>query len=168
MARATIRRSSGGFGACGCRCRYGTDCSQRRSGEGGAALARRNYGETIAHLVEPTRFPYQFAGNYAKFAKDPNTSAVDTHCLVALMAPRPILLSTASTDGWSDPYGEFCAAKAATPVFKLVGKQGLDDDKWPGTGPVVGHELSFVNVAGGHGTADWDTWLKFMDTYLKP
>jgi hypothetical protein len=143
-------------------------------GEGGAALARRNYGETIAHLVEPTRYPYQFAGNYAQFAKDPNTSKVDTHCLVALMAPRPILLSTASADGWSDPYGEFCAAQAATPVFKLLGKGGIDDEKWPGTGDApsksipVGHELSFTNVNGGHGSADWDTWLKFMDTYLKP
>jgi hypothetical protein len=143
-------------------------------GEGGAALARRNYGETIAHLVEATRFPYQFAGNYAKYGPDPNTSKVDSHCLVALMAPRPILLSTGYTDGWSDPYGEFQAAVAATPVFKLVGKQGLDNDKWPGTGetlgkgPIVGHELSFVNVNGGHGAADWDTWLKFMDTYLKP
>ena len=137
-------------------------------GEGGAALARRNYGETIAHLVEPSRYPYQFAGNYAKYAKDPNTSPVDTHCLVALMAPRPILLSTASTDGWSDPYGEFLAAVAATPVFKLMGKQGLDNDKFPGAGPMVGHELSYINVTGRHGTPDWDAWLTFMDTYLKP
>jgi hypothetical protein len=137
-------------------------------GEGGAALARRNYGETIAHLVEPSRYPYQFAGNYAKYAKDPNTSPVDTHCLVALMAPRPILLSTASTDRWSDPFGEFLAAVAATPVFKLVGKQGLDNDKFPGAGPLVGHELSYMNVTGGHGTPDWDAWLTFMDTYLEP
>jgi len=131
-------------------------------------LARRNYGETIAHLVELSRYPYQFAGNYAKYAKDPNTSLVDTHCLVALMAPRPILLSTASTDGWSDPYGEFLAAVAATPVFKLMGKQGLDNDKFPGAGPMVGHELSYINVTGRHGTPDWDAWLMFMDTYLKP
>ncbi len=142
-------------------------------GEGGAALARRNYGETIAHLVEPTRYPYQFATNYAKYAKDPGTSPVDTHCLVALMAPRPILLSTASTDGWSDPYGEFCAAVAATPVFKLLGKQGLDNDKFPGTGPtpgtgvMVGHELSYTMVQGGHGSQDPAAWLTFMDTYLK-
>jgi hypothetical protein len=137
-------------------------------GNGGASLARRNYGETIAHLVAPTRYPYQFAANYANFAKDPNTSLVDTHCLVALMAPRPILLSTASTDGWSDPYGEFLAAQAATPVYKLLGKQGVDDNVKFSTGPIVGHDLSFINVKGGHGTPDWDAWLKFMDEYLKP
>lgn len=137
-------------------------------GEGGAAIARRNYGETIAHLVAPSRYPYQFALNYQKYAKDPNTMPTDTHALVALMAPRPILLSVALTDGWSDPYGEFVAAFNATPVYKLVGKQGLDDDKFPGHSKIVGHELSFFMLNGGHAQGDWDVWLKYMDTYLKP
>jgi hypothetical protein len=144
-------------------------------GEGGAALARRNYGETIAHLVAPSRYPYQFAGNYAKYAKDPNTSPVDTHCLVALMAPRPILLSTASTDDWSDPYGEYLAGVAATPVYKLLSKQGYEpykfettDPNTPDHSPTVQNELSFINVAGGHGTPDWNEWMRFMDMYLKP
>ncbi|MBN1972218.1 MAG: hypothetical protein JW787_01165 [Sedimentisphaerales bacterium] len=136
-------------------------------GEGGAALARRNYGETIAHLVAPTRYPYQFAGNYQKYAADPSTSKVDTHCLVALMAPRPILLSTGVSDGWSDPYGEFQAAVAATPAYKLLGKQGIDSSKYSNVGEMVGHELSFLMTKGGHGSTDWDLWLKFMDTYLK-
>jgi hypothetical protein len=137
-------------------------------GEGGAALARRNYGETIAHLVAPSRYPYQFAGNYQKYAADPSTSAVDTHCLVALMAPRPILLSTGVSDKWSDPYGEFLAAVAATPAFKLLGKRGIDSDEYSNVGEMVGHELSFLMTNGGHGSADWELWMKFMDTYLKP
>lgn len=137
-------------------------------GEGGAAIARRNYGETIAHLVAPSRYPYQFAQNYQKWAADPNTMPTDTHALVALMAPRPILLSVALTDGWSDPYGEFVAAVNATPVYKLVGKQGLDDDTWPGHSKIVGHDLSFFMLNGGHAQGDWDVWLKFMDEHLKP
>jgi hypothetical protein len=137
-------------------------------GEGGAALARRNYGETIAHLVAPSRYPYQFAGNYAKYAEDPNTSKVDTHCLVALMAPRPILLSTGVTDGWSDPLGEFEAAKAATPAFKLFGKKGVDGDKYENVGEVVGGDVSYLMVNGGHGSTDWELWLKFMDAHLQP
>jgi hypothetical protein len=137
-------------------------------GEGGAAIARRNYGETIAHLVAPSRYPYQFAENYEKYAADPNTMPTDTHALVALMAPRPILLSTAIQDGWSDPYGEFVAAVNATPVYKLVGKQGLDDDKFPGHSKIVGHELSYFMLNGSHAQGDWDVWLNFMDTYLKP
>lgn len=137
-------------------------------GEGGAALARRNYGETIAHLVTPSRYPYQFAGNYQKYASDPSASAVDTHCLVALMAPRPILLSTGVTDKWSDPYGEFLAAVAATPVFRLFGKQGMDGNQYTTVGDRVGGELSFLMTKGGHGSTDWDLWLTFMDRYLKP
>lgn len=136
-------------------------------GEGGAALARRNYGETIAHLVAPTRYPYQFAGNYQKYAADPAKSKVDTHCLVALMAPRPILLSTGVKDGWSDPYGEFLAAVAATPVFELLGRKGIDNDKYSNVGEMVGQELSFLMTNGGHGSADWDLWMKFMNKYLK-
>jgi hypothetical protein len=84
------------------------------------------------------------------------------------MAPRPILLSTASRDGWSDPYGEFLSAVAATPVFKLLGVQGLDSDKFPAANERVGHDLSYVMVEGGHGTPNWDVWLKFMDENLHP
>src|ERR1039458_3614298 len=58
------------------------------SGGGGAALSRRNYGETIAHLTEATRYPYQFAANYAKYANQVDRLPVDGHMLVALMAPR--------------------------------------------------------------------------------
>ena len=140
------------------------------SGEGGAALARRNYGETIAHLVAPTRYPYQFAGNYAKYAKDPNKLAVDTHCLIALMAPRPVLLQTGDTDGWSDPKGEFLAAVAARPVFELFGKKGPETDEFPAAGKFVGDTLGYYMHAGGHGTvpSDWDVYLKFLESHLKP
>lgn len=140
------------------------------SGEGGAALARRNYGETIAHLVTPARYPYQFAGNYARYAKDPSQLAVDTHCLIALIAPRPLLLQTGDTDRWSDPKGEFLAAVAARPVFELFGKRGSDDDKLPHAGRLVGDTLAYYMHAGGHGTvpSDWDIYLKFLEQHLKP
>jgi len=140
------------------------------SGEGGAALARRNYGETIAHLVTPARYPYQFAANYARYAKDPGQLAVDTHCLIALMAPRPVLLQTGDTDRWSDPKGEFLAAVAAKPVFELFGKRGPDDDKLPHAGQLAGDTLAYYMHAGGHGTvpSDWDIYLKFLEQHLKP
>jgi hypothetical protein len=140
------------------------------SGEGGAALSRRNYGETIAHLVAPTRYPYQFCGNYKKWAADPRESPVDAHMLVALMAPRPVLLQTGSEDGWSDPKGEFLAAVAAEPVYKLFGKQGLGTTEWPAAGQPILHDISYFMHAGGHGTlpSDWDIFLKFLETNLKP
>jgi hypothetical protein len=140
------------------------------SGEGGAALSRRIYGETIAHLVAPTRYPYQFAANYAKWANDPRESPVDAHELIALIAPRPVLLQTGSEDGWSDPKGEFIAAVAAEPVYQLFGKQGLGTTEWPAAGQPVLHDIGYFMHAGGHGTlpSDWDVFIKFLEMHLKP
>lgn len=140
------------------------------SGEGGAALSRRDYGETIAHLVAPTRYPYQFCANYAKYAQHVDQLPVDANMLVALIAPRPLLLQTGSTDNWSDPKGEFLAAVAAGPVYRLLGKQGLDTDQWPPAGTPILHDIGYYMHNGGHGTlpADWDIFLKFIDMHLHP
>lgn len=140
------------------------------SGEGGAALSRRNYGETIAHLVAPTRYPYQFCANYAKYAEDPKQQPFDSHMLVALMAPRPVLLQTGNTDGWSDPKGEFMAAIAAGPVYKLFGKQGLETDKMPEAGQPILHTIGYLMHVGGHGSlpGDMTVFLNFMQMNFKP
>jgi hypothetical protein len=140
------------------------------SGEGGAALSRRNYGETIKHLVEPTRYPYQFCANYAKYADQVDQFPVDAHMLLALIAPRPVLLQTGDTDRWSDPKGEFLAAMAATPVFKLLGKEGIDTAQMPPAGTPILNTLGYFMHAGGHGSlpSDWVQFFKFMERYLKP
>ena len=134
------------------------------SGEGGAALSRRNYGETIAHLTAPSRFPYQFCLNYGKFANRVDQFPVDAHMLVALMAPRPVLLQTGDKDMWSDPKGEFLAAVAAGPVYRLLGKQGLETDQMPAAGTPILHTIGYYMHAGGHGTipSDWDQYLAFL------
>jgi hypothetical protein len=139
------------------------------SGEGGAALSRRNYGETIAHLTEPTRYPYQFAANYAKFAGNVDRFPVDANLLVALIAPRPLLLQTGDKDYWSDPKGEFLAARAADPVYRLLGKQGLETDQMPSAGTPILHTLGYYMHAGGHGTipSDWDQYLAFLRMHLQ-
>jgi hypothetical protein len=138
------------------------------SGEGGAALSRRNYGETIAHLTAPTRYPYQFCANYQKYGEHVDKFPVDAHMLVSLIAPRPVLLQTGDKDQWSDPKGEFLAAVAAGPVFRLLGKQGLDTDQWPAAGTPILHTLGYFMHAGGHGTipSDWDQYLTFLQMHL--
>jgi len=140
------------------------------SGEGGAALSRRNYGETIAHLTEPTRYPYQFAANYSKFASKPDQMPVDANLLVALIAPRPVLLQTGDKDYWSDPRGEFLAARAADPVYRLFEKQGLETDTMPAAGVPILHTIGYYMHAGGHGMvpSDWDQYLAFMKMHLQP
>ncbi|MCF3651657.1 glycosyl hydrolase [Synoicihabitans lomoniglobus] len=140
------------------------------SGEGGAALSRRNYGETVAHLVAPTRYPYQFAANYANAAADPNTSPVDGHLLVSLIAPRPLLLQTGDTDRWSDPEGEWLSLLAARPVYELLGQSGPATDAFPTTGILVGDTLAYTMHTGGHGTVpgDWDRFIPFLVRHLQP
>jgi hypothetical protein len=79
-------------------------------------------------------------------------------------------LQTGNTDRWSDPKGEFLAAVAATPVFRLLGEEGIDSDVMPNAGQFVGGQLGYYMHAGGHGTvpSDWDVYLKFMKEHLHP
>lgn len=138
------------------------------SGEGGAALSRRNYGETIAHLTAPTRYPYQFAANYSKYAQNPKDSPIDAHMLISLIAPRPLLLQTGNTDKWSDPKGEYLSALAAAPVYKLFHKTTPEATEVPPAGTPVMTTLGYYMHAGGHGTipSDWDIFLQFMKAHL--
>ena len=138
------------------------------SGEGGAALSRRNFGETVAHLTAPTRYPYQFAANYGKYAADVTKSPVDANLLIALIAPRPLLLSTGSTDNWSDPRGEFCAAVEAGPVYELLGKYDLGTNVMPAAEKPIYNTLGYVMHDGGHGVLpqDWKYYLDFIKLYL--
>lgn len=141
------------------------------SGEGGAALSHRDYGETIAHLTAPTRYPYQFAANYANWAGFPDRAPMDANMLVALIAPRPLLLQTGSTDYWSDPKGEFLAEVGAGPVYKLLGKQDLGTDAWPAAKqPIFRDGLNYYMHEGGHGMvpSDWAIYIEFLKQNLHP
>ncbi|WP_426292035.1 acetylxylan esterase [Dyadobacter endophyticus] len=141
------------------------------SGEGGAALARRNYGETIRHISAPPRYLYQFAPNYHGWADKVNEMPIDAHILVALMAPRPLLLQTGSTDYWSDPKGEFLSAVAAAPVYRLFGETGPDASA---TMPAAGdtsllmNNLGYYMHEGGHTVLpeDWKLFVSYMQKYL--
>ncbi len=134
------------------------------SGEGGAALSRRWYGETIDHMTHPTRYFYQFAGNWRNYKDDPSQSPVDAHMLIALMAPRPLLLQTGDSDNWSDPKGEFLAAVAAGPVYELYGKSSLGTDIFPPAGTPILNDLAYFMHSGGHGAmpADYEIFIKYM------
>ena len=144
------------------------------SGQGGAALSRRNYGETIKLITLPQRYGYQFCANYSKWGDDPDSAPMDAHMLIALMAPRPVLLQTGDTDKWSDPMGEFLAAVAAEPVYKLFGKKGLGTGRIPESGTPILNDIGYYMHKGGHGmnaedgTSDWNVYLDFMDRHLKP
>jgi hypothetical protein len=139
------------------------------SGEGGAAISRRNYGETVAHITDTTRYFYQFAPNYHDFSNRLDQMPMDAHMLISLIAPRPLLLQTGDSDNWSDPRGEFLAAVAAEPVYKLFGKDGPGTNQFPGAGDTnLLHTLGYYMHSGGHAVlpTDYDIFVEYMLKYL--
>lgn len=137
------------------------------SGEMGASLARRDFGETVTSMARS--FPYQFCRNFLNYSNRISEMPVDTHMLLSLIAPRPLYLSTASLDLWGDPHGEFLAAQAATPVYKLFGLQGLDSEEFPPLDKAIMHDIGFSCHTGKHDIlpGDWDRFLDFTDLHLR-
>lgn len=137
------------------------------SGEGGAALSRREYGETIAHLTAPSRYPYQFCPNYSNYGHRVDEFPVDAHMLISLMAPRPLLLQTGDTDYWSDPLGEYMSAVEAGRVYRLFGEDAPGYPV-PPAGKALYSTLGYFMHSGGHGfvPADFDVFIRFLKKHL--
>jgi hypothetical protein len=138
------------------------------SGEMGASLARRDFGETVDDVA--ANFPWWFAGNFQKYADHWKDMPVDTHMLIALNAPHPVFVTGGTQDQWADPRGEFLAEVAAGPVYRLVGKKDLGTSEFPATDtPLLTGELAFNYHTGGHmiTAEEWKTFLDFADRQLK-
>lgn len=137
------------------------------SGEAGAALARRNYGETIGRITHD--FPWWFVARYQTYARHVSALPVDQHLLLALVAPRPLYVATASEDHWADTKGQWLSAVAAGPVYALYGQAGVGGGDVPAVGAPVGHTIRFHIRPGPHNITpyDWAQYLPFMDGLVR-
>jgi hypothetical protein len=141
------------------------------SGEGGAKIFRRNFGEIVENLAGAGEYQWM-AGNFLKYA-GPLTAddlPVDANELIALCAPRPVFISCGSPKvegNWVDDRGQFEAEVAAGPVYRLLGKKDLGTSQFPPmeTALIEG-DLAFRQHSGGHTTGpNWPTFLAFASRY---
>lgn len=128
---------------------------------------RRNFGEGINKDDEGA--DYWVARNLKQYAERENALPMDGHMLLALIAPRAVLLQTGTTDNAADPKGEFLSAVAGGPVFRLLGKQDLGTTLWPPSAPIL-NDIGYTMHDGGHGieARDWDIYLAFLKKHLHP
>ncbi|MBD2756100.1 glucuronyl esterase domain-containing protein [Spirosoma validum] len=137
------------------------------SGEGGAALSRRWYGETVERIN--TSFPHWFCVRYKTYNKHVVDLPIDQHELLALIAPRPLYVASASDDQWSDPKGEFLGAMHTEPVYKLYGKTALGTTTFPTVNQPVGQTVRYHDRTGKHDVTDydWEQYLRFADELVR-
>jgi hypothetical protein len=163
------------------------------SGAGGAKLHRRKYGELIENVLAANEYHWM-AGNYFKYGGNWDALPVDSHQLVALIAPRPVFISagrgpdlnpdgsiatrvneTGATvavninDAWVDARGSFLAATGAGPVYTLLGKKDLGATEFPPIDTtLISGDIGFRQHTGGHTDGPtWPTFLTFADKYIK-
>ena len=143
-------------------------CVSNCSGNTGAALARRQFGERIHHIN--ASFPHWFNNNYKKYNHNENALPVDQHMLVAMIAPRPFYATNASEDLWADPTGTFLSCKHAENVYQLYGLQSTLPPNPPGINqPIIQSPLGYHNRKGEHDLVayDWDNFIKFANYHYQ-
>jgi len=131
------------------------------SGECGASLSRRMYGETIARITRS--FPHWFCPTLGTYADRVPELPVDQHQLLALVAPRVLHVASAVEDRWADPRGEFLSTQAADEAWRYLGVRGLDASRMPAVNQPVGAHVRYHVRTGGHDITRYD-WAQYLDT----
>jgi hypothetical protein len=142
-------------------------CFASCSGLGGAQMARHDWGETIDDVAQLS--PDNYCENMQYWVSHYDEMPLDSHFLVALVAPRALLISGGTQDQWSDPVGVFWAGYYAAPVYKLLGAKAFDNTEPPAPDTFIGEKLIFHNHVGGHmpTAAENAKYVEMQQKYLK-
>jgi hypothetical protein len=140
-----------------------------QAGCGGTAPSRTSDKRAESVKRINTSFPHWFCGNFKKFNDDPAKLPFDQHCLIALCAPRPVLVPNAEEDLWANPSGQFAMLEAASPVYKLLGVEGLAPGAKPEMNKLIDSPLGYFIRPGKHSMtrADWQVFLDYADKQMK-
>jgi hypothetical protein len=138
-----------------------------QAGCGGTAPSRGTVGESVERIN--TVFPHWFCGEFKKFNTQVDRLPFDQNCLMALCAPRPVLLGAAVEDTWANPAGAFEMLKDAGKVYRLLGAEGLSASTMPQTSQLIDSTLGFFIRPGQHSMTpeDWKYFLDFADKQWK-
>ena len=140
------------------------------SGSTGAALARGNRGETVEDIT--THFPYWFTDTYSLYNGRETQMPFDQHMLLALVAPRPLYVASASLDAWADPRNEMRSAQLCGEVYRLYGRKPLtwqQRELPPAGATFIDGDVAYHLREGGHDILayDWQRFMDFADKYFK-
>jgi hypothetical protein len=131
------------------------------SGNSGAALHRRRYGETIRAIQK--NFGYWFCEKYKTYIDREDDLPVDQHMLIALLAPRAVYVTSATEDLWADPRGEFLGLAHASPVYALWNFPSIDPKRMPAPdAPLIASPRAYHIRTGKHDLTMYD-WMRFAD-----
>ena len=139
------------------------------SGEGGAAISRRNYGEPVADITNPARNDNWCAPRYQDYAFNVSALPVDGHMNLFMVAPRPVLLITGSDDTWSDPQGEWESLMEAQRVWELYGREVIPEAEKSPMEQLQLFDVGYYMHEGGHTVlpGDSNVIVQFMDKHFK-
>jgi len=136
------------------------------SGNSGAALSRRNFGESVKNIL---RFTHWFCPNYKQYADNEDMLPVDQHMLLALMAPRGVYVASAAEDLWADPKGQYLSLLEAQVAYNLYGiKHNFPTEMPEVNNQIIQSHAGFHNREGKHNMTsyDWQQFIKFANFYF--
>ena len=141
------------------------------SGCSGAKLQRADLPES-EHIHQICRYyPYWFCANYISWANLEREIECDQHQWLALMAPRPVAVASATVDNWAGQRGEYASCVFASGAWEAHGRKGLvAPEGYPQPEhPLQEGWISYHLRTGPHNLTayDWERYMDFADKRMK-